>query len=38
VTAYWCASAWLTDGPVDSVRVTVDDDAGTITAVETGKP
>jgi formiminoglutamate deiminase len=38
VTAYWCASAWLTDGPVDSVRVTVDDDAGTITAVETGVP
>jgi formiminoglutamate deiminase len=36
VTAYWCASAWLADGPVDSVRVTVDDAAGTIAAVETG--
>jgi formiminoglutamate deiminase len=38
VTAYWCASAWLTDGPVDSVRVTVDDAAGTITAVTPGVP
>jgi formiminoglutamate deiminase len=38
MTAYWCASAWLSDGPVDSVRVTVADAAGTITAVETGVP
>jgi formiminoglutamate deiminase len=38
VTTYWCTSAWLGDGPVDSVRLTVDDAAGTITAVETGVP
>jgi formiminoglutamate deiminase len=38
VTAYWCASAWLPDGPTDSVRVVVDDTAGSITEVVAGAP
>jgi formiminoglutamate deiminase len=38
VTAYWCAAAWIDDGPVDSVRVTVDDTAGTFTEIRPGVP
>jgi formiminoglutamate deiminase len=38
VTAYWCASAWLPAGPTDSVRVVVDDTAGTIAEVAAGAP
>ncbi|MET0765336.1 MAG: formimidoylglutamate deiminase [Blastococcus sp.] len=33
MTTYWCEHAWLADGPVSGVRVTVD--GGRITAVET---
>jgi formiminoglutamate deiminase len=36
VTAYWCASAWLPAGPADSVRVVVDDQAGTVAEVTSG--
>jgi formiminoglutamate deiminase len=36
VTTWWCESAWLADGPVDGVRVTVD--GGRITAVDAGPP
>jgi formiminoglutamate deiminase len=36
MTAYWCASAWLPEGPADSVRVVVDDVAGTVVAVTAG--
>jgi formiminoglutamate deiminase len=38
VTAYWCASAWLSGGPVDSVQVTVDDAAGMVSGVTPGVP
>jgi formiminoglutamate deiminase len=34
VLTFWCESAWLDDGPVAGVRVTVED--GRITAVEPG--
>jgi formiminoglutamate deiminase len=37
MTSYWCASAWLPDGPVDSVRVTVDDVSGTFASVTAGQ-
>jgi formiminoglutamate deiminase len=36
VTAFWCEHAWLDDGPVAGVRVTVD--AGRITAVRAADP
>ena len=38
VTAYWCETAWLAGGPVDAVRVLVDDEAGLITEVTAGAP
>jgi formiminoglutamate deiminase len=36
VTAYWCASAWLPEGPTDAVRVVVDEAAGTFADVTVG--
>jgi formiminoglutamate deiminase len=36
VTAYWCAAAWLPEGPAGSVRVVVDGTAGTVAEVVVG--
>jgi cytosine/adenosine deaminase-related metal-dependent hydrolase len=36
VTTFWCEHAWLDDGPVAGVRVTVDD--GRITSVQVADP